>query len=82
MVKKIIDQSEYTATIDYYYSDTSWKAYSVYMKWDGCVEITKFYNGGADKEDEERLHICQIDDFIEELKAMEADRLALIKNAE
>jgi hypothetical protein len=79
MVKKIIEQSEHTATVEYYYDNSPYLAYRVYMKWDGCVEITKFYNGGTD---EEQLHICQIDDFIEELKAMEADRLALIKNAE
>jgi hypothetical protein len=79
MVKKIINQGEATATVEYYYDNSPYLAYRAFMKYDGCVEITKFYNGGTD---EEQLHICHVNDFIEDLKAMEADRLALIKNAE
>jgi hypothetical protein len=77
MDKQIVEQTEVTTTVDY--SVDGCRLYRVFMKWDGCMDITKFFNGG---EDEERLHICDANDFIEHIKTMEADRHTLIEAAE
>lgn len=54
--------------------------WSVYMKWDGCCELTRFFNGSRD--DSERLHICDMKSFSEFVMQVENLRFELVKAAE
>ena len=47
--------------------------YDVYMKWDGCIEITH---------DDQSFHICDVDRFIQQLEDIEEFRLKEIPGAE
>ena len=47
----------------------------VYMKWDGCVEISEY-------DDKDVFHICDVTQFIEVLKQIEAFRLKEIPLAQ
>lgn len=40
------------------------------VKWDGCIHLTRIYNGGIDAEDVDTIHICDLDTFIQELQAL------------
>ena len=40
------------------------------VKWDGCINLTRTYNGGTDAEAEDCIHICDLDQFIKELEAL------------
>jgi hypothetical protein len=40
--------------------------YQAYVKWDGCVQLTRYFNGNQN--DEDSIHICDLDDFISRLQ--------------
>lgn len=42
--------------------------YETYVKWDGCIELIKYFNG--EKEDCDQIHICDLDDFILRLQEL------------
>ena len=55
--------------------------YSVRIKWDGCVELIRYHNRpffaeNPDPQDVNRLHICDLDDFIERLQALRQEGVA------
>lgn len=41
-----------------------------YVKWDGCLELSREFNKGAAEPDVDSLHICDISGFIEFLEAL------------
>lgn len=45
-----------------------WIRMRIRVKWDGCVDINRFYSG--DKADADYLHICDLNEFIGVLTAM------------
>ena len=47
-----------------------------HLKWDGCVQYTRYFNEPRDTEgrrpgDADSIHICSMRDFIEQLEQME-----------
>lgn len=49
--------------------------YRAWIKNDGCIEFDRFFNDPYPQPEEgigmsDRIHICDIDDFIERLKAL------------
>lgn len=43
----------------------------VTMKWDGCINISKYYNGDTPENHSgnvDYMHICEVKDFIKELQ--------------
>mgnify|MGYP000051673140 FL=1 len=55
--------------------------YSVRIKWDGCIELIRYHNrplfaDNLDPQDVNRLHICDLDDFIERLQSLRQEAVA------
>jgi len=46
--------------------------YEAIVKWDGCVEFYRFFNGttSCEEDDYDHIHICDIDDCIARLQAL------------
>ena len=49
--------------------------YTARLKWDGCVEVARYFNYPApeiedDRQDIDSIHICSIDDFIKRLEGL------------
>lgn len=44
--------------------------YEVYAKWDGCIQLDRFFNGddSGSEENTDGIHICDVDEMIERLK--------------
>jgi len=47
-------------------------SYSVGIKFDGCVHVTRYYNG--ERKDSDYMHICDLDEFIELLQDIKKKR--------
>lgn len=67
---KITDDGEY---VIYAEDPEGW--YSARCKWDGCVDFSRYFNlpmhePSRNEDDEDSLHICELDDFITELTAL------------
>ena len=56
--------------------------YKAYIKWDGCCEVTKTFNEGTEIEEDVRLHICDISQFVTILESLEDFRINNIDGAE
>lgn len=74
---KIIDETDYNITL---LDEDGWLL--AIVKFDGCVDLYKYYNVPYDEggKDCNYIHICDIDEFIEELK--EINKTALKKFGE
>lgn len=62
------------------------KDFHVYAKWDGCCDITRYYNGntyetGDSEGDNDYIHICDLREFIRFLTDI-ADEAEQIKGFE
>ncbi len=60
-----------------FYDPEGW--YSATVRWDGCIGFRRFFNSPADslerrrrEDDVDGLHICDIDEMIEQLTALKA----------
>jgi hypothetical protein len=43
--------------------------YEAFVKWDGCIELTRLFNGS---DDDDTIHICDLDDFIARLQELKS----------
>lgn len=49
--------------------------WSAFVKWDGCLEVTRYFNvpyGEGNEDNESTIHICDLDEFIARLEALRA----------
>ncbi len=53
--------------------DGRWEAY---IKWDGCCEIIRHSVTPIEYDEPEQIHICDMDEYIEMLQAIEKFRVA------
>jgi hypothetical protein len=53
------------------------------LKWDGCIDLWRSYNGYTVddiNEDKDYIHICDIDEFIEQLQQIKEFGINHFKN--
>ena len=63
------------ATADFVSADMPNVWYSAFVKWDGCIELIRYFNVPRDLapergDDYDQIHICDIDETIERLQAL------------
>ena len=56
--------------------------YSAFIKWDGCCEIKRIHNKDHNSDSIDRIHICDVPQFIKILQSLEDFRLNNIEGAE
>lgn len=47
--------------------------WSAGVKWDGCIELIRRYNGLEDEEDAGQIHLCDMDELIASLQGLRAE---------
>ncbi len=63
-IDKSKTQSHWLEVTETEFADVTYRAHA---KWDGCVQYSRFFNGG---EDEDSIHFCDLDDEILRLQRL------------
>ena len=76
---EVIEQNDVAATVQVWTDESPQPAYEAWMKWDGCIELTRFLNYGRDID---RIHICDAVGLARILEELETRRIAMFEGGD